>query len=176
MVGNFIADAVKGSRLNDYADEIRKGISLHRRIDAFTDAHDVVRKSKSRLYAKYHKYANVIVDIFYDHFLAVQWNNYSSIPFREYCDNIYAMLSDHQPVFPAKSYAFFQYLKMTDIFFHYQSLKGISIALAGLSRRTTFTSNMHLAHKDLRKDYDLFKIEFELFFSDIRREIGMNSF
>ena len=76
MVGNFIADSVKGNAMNDFSEGIQKGIILHRAIDTFTDSHNEMQKSKERLRPRYKKYAPVITDIFYDHFLAVNWQDY----------------------------------------------------------------------------------------------------
>ena len=72
-IGNFIADAVKGKKYTTYPQKIQEGIILHRKIDSFTDAHPIVKKSASRLFSKYGHYNSVIVDILYDHFLAKNW-------------------------------------------------------------------------------------------------------
>ena len=78
MIGNFIADHIQGNKYEGFSKEIQQGIFLHREIDTFTDAHEVVRKSKRRLHARYrHYHANII--IFYDYFLAKNWDNYSAI-------------------------------------------------------------------------------------------------
>ena len=77
-VGNFIGDFVKGKNLKDrFEADIARGIGLHREIDWFTDTHSIVKQSKDRLRPKYRHYSGVIVDIFYDHFLAKNWDRYS---------------------------------------------------------------------------------------------------
>ncbi len=80
IIGNFIADHIVGNKFQQYSDAIQKGIMLHREIDTYTDAHAIVRRSKRRLNERYRHYNGVIIDIFYDHFLAVNWNTYSNIP------------------------------------------------------------------------------------------------
>ena len=76
-IGNFIGDFVKGTQIDRYDDEIRKGILLHRAIDHFTDTHEIVKKSKDRLRGNFRHYAPVIVDVFYDHILAREWKKYA---------------------------------------------------------------------------------------------------
>ena len=49
MIGNFIADFVKGKKKDDYPPAIKKGIELHRSIDDFTDHHPLVLRSKQRI-------------------------------------------------------------------------------------------------------------------------------
>ena len=88
-IGNFMADSIKGDNYNNYPEYIRKGILLHRSIDSFTDLHPVFRKSKHRLHDRYGHYSGVIMDIFYDHFLAKNWSNYSEIPLEKYVFNFY---------------------------------------------------------------------------------------
>ena len=75
-LGNFIADAVKGKEFYKYNDKIKEGILLHRAIDKYTDQHPVFKRSTQKLNGKYKKYSAVITDIYYDHFLAKNWNNY----------------------------------------------------------------------------------------------------
>lgn len=171
IIGNFIADAVKGSLFKNYSKEIQEGILLHRKIDSYTDKHITVRQSKLRLMPEYHKYSAVIVDVFYDHFLAAGWEKYSDVSLRLFCDSMYKLLTEKSHLFPQKSKRFFQYMKSNDILFHYKSIEGIEMALRGLSYRARFDSKMHLAHRDLIKDYDLYKMEFEKFFEDLKGEI-----
>src|SRR4051812_13442546 len=110
IIGNFIADSVKGSAFNNFPEEIQKGILLHRKIDAFTDSHSVVELSKQRLRDKYKKYSSVIVDIYYDHYLAVNWNDYSSENFNFYIQNIYTLIGRNKHHLPPKSLMFTKYM------------------------------------------------------------------
>jgi acyl carrier protein phosphodiesterase len=64
--------------------DVQKGIILHRAIDTFTDAHPFLDKAK-KLHSRYHHYAGVIVDVFYDHFLAKNWVTYSNEKRLCYC-------------------------------------------------------------------------------------------
>jgi acyl carrier protein phosphodiesterase len=66
MLGNLIADSVKGKDYLAYRPGIQEGILLHRKIDHFTDEHPVVERSKHLLRPKYHKFAGVVTDMFYD--------------------------------------------------------------------------------------------------------------
>ncbi len=79
ILGNLIADAVKGKQIDNFSHDIVKGIKLHRLIDSYTDNHAVFKKSVNRLEVVYKKYASVICDIFYDHFLAKNFHVYSAV-------------------------------------------------------------------------------------------------
>ena len=72
-IGNFLADFITNRQLPDFTEGVQRGIHLHRAIDAFTDAHPVVKQSTKRLHPFHHKYSPVIVDVYYDFLLAKNW-------------------------------------------------------------------------------------------------------
>ena len=172
IIGNYIADAVKGKQLDLFHSEITKGIILHRKIDTYTDTHAIVEKSKARLRPVYRKYASVIIDILYDHYLAVNWKNYSNIPLFEYSKNIYGLIKKHEHILPEKSKLFMQYMIKNDILNAYSNLNGIEKVLKGMAQRTSFESNMNLSIKEIKEYYLLFEEEFYQFFPDIQQYVN----
>src|SRR4051812_25235509 len=110
LIGNFIADAVKGSAINNYSGDIKNGILLHRSIDTFTDQHPVVHQSIVRLRPSYHKYAGVLVDIFYDHFLAKNWKDYSSVELNKFVSHVYRVMQDNFSQLPHRSQELLPYM------------------------------------------------------------------
>jgi acyl carrier protein phosphodiesterase len=164
LIGNFIADGVKGNKVNDFSPGIIKGIKLHRFIDTFTDTHPIVEESKIRLREKYKKYAGVIVDVFYDHFLAKNWEQFSSTPLIDYTQDVYTVLNRVKSVFPEKIKYMLPFMIKHNWLYAYKEIEGIDKALKGMARRTTFVANMENASIDLRKDYELFENEFVEFF------------
>lgn len=169
MIGNFIADSVKGSAYQKFPEGIKKGILLHRAIDFYSDNHPVFLKSVERLRPGYRKYAGVIVDIFYDHYLAKNWKGYSDQPLEQYAGYVHSLMLKNILLMPEKSVMFLKYaFRANNLLVSYASLNGIEEVLYGMSRRTTFKSNMELAGKDLKENYSEFENEFQLFFEDAR--------
>ena len=70
LAGNMISDFVKGKKKFDYPVRIQTGITLHRKIDEYTDSHPATRQAKEILKKTAGPYAGAFVDIVYDHFLA----------------------------------------------------------------------------------------------------------
>ncbi|MHB8260395.1 MAG: acyl carrier protein phosphodiesterase [Bacteroidia bacterium] len=171
MVGNFIADSVKGSAAATFSEGIQQGIKLHRAIDNFTDNHAEMLKSKERLRPRYKKYAPVISDIFYDHFLAVSWQDYSTVSLREYTHQVYEYLGKHYSVFPERSKQFYNYMTKYDILFAYTKLEGIEKVMQGMSHRASFISGMETATNELKQGYADFKTEFQTFFPDLQQHV-----
>ena len=56
LIGNFIADFIKGNRFEHLEPEMIRGIYLHRFIDSYTDRHPLVKQSARRLQPKFGKY------------------------------------------------------------------------------------------------------------------------
>ena len=167
MIGNFIADYVKGQKKELFPPTIKKGIELHRAIDNFTDHHPITDESKSRLRPIYHKYSGVIVDIYYDHFLAKNFSDYSSIPLQKYVQDVYALLFDNQHQLPDDIKLFLPYMIEKNWLYNYQSIEGIARTLTGLSKRVSFENKMDEAVIELKKDYELFENEFARFFPQL---------
>ena len=102
-IGNFMADGIHGKHFENFPIDVQKGIILHRSIDTFTDAHPIFRQSTKRLHANYHHYSGVIVDVFYDHFLAKNWSKYSDEKLEDYVARFYQSLKDNYEILSLKT-------------------------------------------------------------------------
>ncbi|GGA74327.1 ACP phosphodiesterase [Flavobacterium palustre] len=167
-IGNFMADGIRGRKFEDYPSEIQKGILLHRAIDTYTDAHPVFRESTKRLHKRYHHYAGVIVDIFYDHFLAKNWSNYSDEDLEEYVSRFYQSMHTHHDLLSERAKQILPYMEKQNWLSSYQSIDGIHEILSRMDRRTDNNSNMRFASEELQKYYTEFEAEFSSFFEDIK--------
>jgi acyl carrier protein phosphodiesterase len=167
IIGNFIADAVKGKKHQNYPKEIQAGILLHREIDTYTDNHPIVKKSMHRLNERYRHYDGVIIDIIYDHYLAKNWQKYSNIPLELYAENMYTLLSKNSPNFPQRAQHILPYMIEYNWLVSYASLDGIERVLIGMNKRTKGISKMNLAIDDLKLHYNELEKDFTLFFEDL---------
>ncbi|MEL7001212.1 MAG: ACP phosphodiesterase [Bacteroidota bacterium] len=168
LVGNFIGDFVKGNQLESFEHRIRQGVILHRSIDEFTDSHPTVSSSKDKLRDKYRHYSGVIVDMFYDHFLAHNWAEYHDLSLLEFTEKTYTTVWSYEPVLPGPAKRVIPHMRRGNWLLQYAHIDGIHQALSGMSRRTTFRSKMEQASENLRQDYDLFKADFDEFFPELR--------
>ncbi|GLU44682.1 acyl carrier protein phosphodiesterase [Allomuricauda sp. NBRC 101325] len=166
-LGNFFADHIRGNKYKHLPERIQKGILLHREIDTFTDAHPTVRQSSKRLHKNYSHYSRVIVDIYYDHFLAKNWGDYSDIPLDEYVENFYALLEDNYEILPMATKRMMPYMMADNWLLNYANLAGIERVLNGMNRRTENKSKMNFAILDLEEHYTDFENEFTSFFKEL---------
>lgn len=169
MVGNFIGDFVKGRDFHTrFERSVALGIELHRLIDAFTDEHPLVKASKDRLRPKYRHYAAVIVDIFYDHFLAKNWAQFHTRSLPDFAVQSYAILEAHHPILPEETRYMLPYMVNHNWLVSYATKEGIQRALGGMARRTTFHSRMEEATAELTSFNKEFEQEFMGFFPRLR--------
>jgi len=166
-IGNFIADAVKGRKYQNYPDGIRKGILLHRAIDSYTDQHQTVKKSKSRLYKGYGHYSGVIVDILYDHFLAANWSDYNDQALEDYAEAFYELLRRNFDTLPARYKRMMPYMVADNWLVKYATVDGIGTILSQMNRRTQQRSKMDQAVKELELYYEEFEAEFRSYFAEL---------
>jgi acyl carrier protein phosphodiesterase len=167
-LGNLIADSVKGSDLEKFKPGIREGIRLHRKIDHFTDEHPVVERSKERIRGTYHKFAGVVVDMFYDHFLAANWEHYSDKDLYETTVDAYEILLKNFGLLPIRIKKILPFMLASNWLYSYRDLKMMERYFRGMSRRAAFYSGMENAVDDLRLHYKDFHADFEAFFPDVR--------
>ncbi len=168
IIGNFIADHIKGNGIHLYSESIRRGILMHRAIDKFTDNHVIVKQSIGRLRPNYHKYSGVVVDMFYDHFLATGWNEYSKMNLHAFTNSRYDLLFQNFNILPVRSQRILPHMARHNWLMSYAGFEGLEQALTGMSHRTTFVSKMEHAVNDLRNSYDYFRNEFREYFPQLR--------
>ncbi|MDZ4716099.1 MAG: ACP phosphodiesterase [Cytophagales bacterium] len=169
MVGNFIGDFVRGRNLvEQFGPGIARGIELHWEIDRFTDRHPTVKESKSRLWPKYRHYSSVIVDVYYDHFLASLWKNFSEEPLEAFASGAYQVVADRDDILPERVKHMLPYMMHGNWLLNYARVEGIHRALSGMSRRTTFESKMEESVVDLKAHYSEFESEFKSFIPELQ--------
>ncbi|HOI33280.1 MAG: ACP phosphodiesterase [Bacteroidales bacterium] len=167
LIGNFVADSIKGKMIERYNDGVKKGVILHRAIDAYTDQHEVVKNSVARLQPAFRRFSPVIADIYYDHFLAVHWKDYGSTELSEFSAKVYKILIRNFSKLPPRSKRILPWMIAQNWLTGYANLHDLQRVFKGMSHRTSFDSGMENAVDFLRKNYQDFEDDFKLFFPDL---------
>ncbi len=171
-IGNFIADSIRGKQYEHLPIDIQRGIVLHRAIDTYTDSHPVFRQSTKRLHERYHHYAGVIVDVFYDHFLAKNWSKYSEEPLDDFVGRFYQSLQDHFELLNEKTQNMVPYMIKYNWLVNYQYKESIARILFQMDQRTKNNSQMQYSIEELDQFYSEFEAEFTLFFEDLKTYVN----
>ncbi|HQH14942.1 MAG TPA: ACP phosphodiesterase [Bacteroidales bacterium] len=167
LVGNFIADRVKGKQLYDYPLGIQKGIIMHRKIDAFTDRHDVVKRSKSRIRDRCRKFSGIVTDIYYDHFLSSLWLQYSDEPLLQFTRNCYKTLFRYYFIMPSRLKRILPWMAAGNWLYSYRDIDYISIVLKRFASRINFDSGIENGATELRLHYRELQQDFQEFFPEL---------
>ncbi len=166
-LGNFMADSIRGNKFKHLPERVQKGIVLHREIDTFTDTHPIPKKSSKRLHKNYSHYSRVIVDIFYDHFLAKNWKSYSDEPLAIFVDGFYDILEDNYAILTDDVKRMMPHMIADNWLLNYAKMEGMAKVLKGMNRRTKNRSKMDFAIIDLEEHYEAFEVEFTAFFEEL---------
>jgi len=174
-LGNFIGDYVKGKDHQNYSPIVQKGILLHRNIDFFTDSHPIVRNHKALFYDKYHKYAGIVTDIIYDHFLSNDWHMFSDVAFDEYVENVHQWLIENIDSMPIEMKKFVPNFIRYKWLQSYKTIEGIKTVFIGMSKGTSLPPEYEFAILILQKHYQEIRHDFYKFFPELIEYIRVQS-
>lgn len=166
-----MADSIKGKDYKKYEGNLRKGILLHRKIDSYTDAHPLVQQSAHRLFDHYRHYNGVIVDVFYDHFLAKNWRYYSSTHLAEYVQDFYALLEENLDRVPENIRYMYPHMSRENWLYNYRKIDGIAQILYQMNNRIKGDFEIHHSVENLRLHYAEYEAEFTKFFPQIQEYV-----
>ena len=160
LFGNFIADAVKGNGLIKFPEDIQNGIRIHRKIDSFTDTHEIFKQTLDRIRKHFGKFAGIVVDIYYDHFLAHNWHKFSQQDLPAYSDHVYKILEDRYDFLPDRTRMMLPFLTSQNWLLAYANFNGLNSVFQGMDRRTGLKSGMANAVPVLMENYEGIKDDF----------------
>ncbi len=170
--GNFIGDWVKGKQYENYPEDIKKGILLHRQIDTFTDKHHLVRQCNARFRPAYGKYAGIAVDILFDHFLSKNRQQYSRQNLADFVADFHQILKSNINYMPAKGKRFMLPFIRKKRLLCYRDLDCLRDVFVKMAIFTSLPDKSAEAMRIISSDYQLFEQDFQVFFEDIRQFSG----
>jgi acyl carrier protein phosphodiesterase len=170
-IGNLLPDLTRVSSVEGFPAEMRRGVEQHRRIDAFTDAHAIVRRSMARLGPEFRRYSGILTDIFYDHFLSRDWHQHCATPLREYVAEFYGCLDAHRLAIPREAWERLRHIREADYLSCYGDLADVTEVLRRLSHRLRRYFDLSAAVPMLRQHYDFFHADFRTFFPELVAEV-----
>lgn len=166
-IGNFIGDFVKGNKYQDYPEQVAFGIRLHRSIDTFTDRHPRVKECINLLKPAYGRYAGIVTDVFFDHFLAKNWNEYSAITLRQFAKHAHAVFLSNFMLLPFRVKQFLPFLIQHKRLESYANSENLLQVLEIMARRTSLPENSQMAMQILHQEYEIFEGNFHSFFAEM---------
>jgi acyl carrier protein phosphodiesterase len=174
-LGNLLADLVKGRDRNAMPPRFLDGVKRHQEIDSFTDSHPVVHRSRGRVSAENRRFAGILVDVFYDHYLALDWDRYCDEPLDAFTKRLYAEVRAHPIALPAEAQAAVNRMLADDRLGFYRQVEGIEAALRRVSIRLAERVGRDFALErmisELHANFDGLKGDFTEFFPQLQAHV-----
>ena len=144
VAGGVHGDFVKGKIPESLPPELRAGIRLHRRLDAFCNRLVDVKPSIARFGPELRRAAPVLLDIVADHCLALAWPRYAEVPLADLTAEVYADLRRFDAYVPDGGRPFVKRMINTNLLARYAEPAVRDRALAYV------LSRLRLAHLNTR--------------------------
>jgi acyl carrier protein phosphodiesterase len=165
--GNFLGDSLRGTDIKTFPPKVQFGIKLHRFIDNFTDHHPAFIKAKKFFTSEFDKYSGAIVDVCFDHFLAVHFNEYFNKDLQQFAYNCYRDTGKFYFLYPEKGKQFYQYMVQNNILFSYSHRETIEKVLSGMTYRIKEKALLYKAYPTFLDNYDALDDLFQEFFPEV---------
>jgi acyl carrier protein phosphodiesterase len=132
-LGNLLADLVRGADREAMSTEFRRGAACHKAIDAFTDSHPVVLRSRARIDRRFRRFSGVLMDVFYDYLLAQSWAQHCPQPLDTFTAAFYADVRRSPLALPADAKATLDRIVQHDLLGQYRHYRGVENSLRRVS-------------------------------------------
>lgn len=172
IIGNMMGDFRRHVNGMVLPAGVLGGIENHQRVDKFTDSHPEVRRLKGCFSSKRRRYAGIILDMAFDHFLALHWERYSHEPREVFIRHCYSCLADGMDLMPARMQQTVKYMIREDWLGSYRNLSGIEITLDRLARRLRFNNHLGGSVEEVVHNYDSIEEGFQSFFPAVMQHVN----
>lgn len=173
MVGNFIADHLRGNDFSRFSEDVVQGIKMHRAIDQFTDSHPNFRASKRQFYSSFNRHSGILTDIYYDYLLAKDFRRHTGQELNVFAQGAYKVYTNHLSKIPESAQRFYQYLIKNNIYESYATQEGIVTVLMHLSHRIGHGVLLHASITDFQAAEAAIAADFDTFIKDLKKEFGI---
>jgi acyl carrier protein phosphodiesterase len=171
MLGNLLGDFTRIVDVTSLPEGMKRGIRLHRAIDRFTDFHPIFSVSKERVSDERWRFSGVLVDVFYDHFLARDFVRYTGRELPDFLRDVYAALQKRKGHLSEKFALIVDRMIEQNWLGCYVTLEGIDLTLVRVARRLSRPTNIGSGVAELRADYDGFDNDFAAFWPEVQKHV-----
>lgn len=169
VVGGVVGDWIKGPLPAGLPPDLARGVALHRAIDSHAETHPAFRRSRARVSLARRRYAGVLVDIFYDHLLAADWEALHPRPFAEYRQAVYLAVAARHADLPEATHFALQLMAAEDWFEGYTRIEGVVDVLQRMARRARRPNPLAGGEAEFLADAAGFRADFIEWLEDARR-------
>lgn len=174
LVGNMIADFVKGKQIDLYPESIKQGIRLHREIDAFTDNHPVTQIAMESFRPSTGKYAGAFLDVAYDYFLAHDGENIPVDGWKAFAERSYKLIEQRMDYLPEKFRSMFMYMLSENWLYNYRYEWMIQRSMERLLNRASFLPDDTPVFAEFEHHRNDIEAGYQSFFPELKAFVQKN--
>ncbi len=167
VVGAFLGDYVKGRLTGERPEAIERGIRLHRAVDAFTDRHEVVTRSARRFAPDFRRYAPVLLDVIFDHFLAQSWDERNSVELAAFSDTVFDIVLADRSMLTTQAESTARRMQEVGSLVRYVDPSSLERSFTYIGSRFKRDNPLDRAFGEFERLAPELKEDFELFFPDL---------
>ncbi|AWH89734.1 acyl carrier protein phosphodiesterase [Limnobaculum parvum] len=165
LLGNLLADFVRGNPDGKYAPEVVSGIMLHRRIDKLTDNLQPVREARRLFSQPNYRVAPIALDVLWDHFLARHWEQFdNAMPLPNFIALAKNSIVPYLSETPSEFQYINQYIWRDRWLERYAELPFIADTLHNMAIRRPRLEALSYCIEDIRQHYHLLEETFLHFY------------
>ena len=169
LLGNMSSDFIKGKQKFSYPVNMQKGITLHRAIDTFTDAHVATKKARIFFKPAVGLYSGAFVDVVYDHFLAIDTNEFiNELALQSFANTTYNQLQNNIEQLPEPFKKMLPYMTSQNWLYNYKFNWGIQKSFEGVARRAMYLDNANKVFIAFEANYLALQNCYHQFFGDVK--------
>lgn len=168
LIGNMIADQIKGKQIEQYPETIQQGIYIHRQIDSFTDKHLLTQEAMKLLQSSAGRYSGAFLDVAYDHFLAQDKMNEPTEGWDIFAERSYKQISDYKDILPDKFCSMFMYMESENWFYNYRYKWMIEKSFDRLKQRANYLDDNAPIFEEFEKNYKNLDYYYQSFFPELK--------
>jgi len=155
LLGNLLADFVRGNPDDSFAPDVVAGIYMHRRVDVLTDGLPEVATAKRWFRPETRRVSPITLDVMWDHFVSRHWSTLSpQIELAEFVAHARANIEPHLPDTPPRFINLNNYLWEERWLERYSDMAFIANVLNGMASRRPKLDALRASWQDLEDHYE----------------------
>ncbi len=155
LLGNILADFVRGNPEADWQPEVVSGIYMHRRIDVMTDNLPEVTTAKTWFRPETRRVSPITLDVMWDHFLSRHWSTLSpEMALADFVALAQSQIVPALPDTPARFITLNNHMWAERWLERYQDMGFINNVLNGMASRRPRLDALRDSWADLDNHYD----------------------
>lgn len=174
VIGNIAGDLVKGPlSKHDLHPRVADGVRRHRRVDILTDSHSAYLTLKARFPQGHRRYAGLVLDVLFDHYLVRHWQLYSDWSRDAFLECTYRVLRDNPLLLPDALAAVASRWIDADWLRVYETRGGVAAVLERLALRLSRPVDLVALLEVVDENDADFEQGFLAVFADVQRTISL---